>query len=136
MASNSLLLALADLVLLVHFAIVLFVIGGLLLIFVGNLRQWLWVNHFWFRCLHLVAIGVIVLQAWLGQYCALTVLESWLRRQAGADTYSRSFIEHWVQELLYYQAPFWVFALAYTVFGLLVAFAWRAYPPQRKGHGG
>jgi hypothetical protein len=136
MASNSFLLAMADLVLLVHFAIVLFVIGGLLLIFVGNLRQWLWVNHFWFRCLHLVAIGIIVLQAWLGQYCALTVLESWLRRQAGAAPYTRSFIEHWVQELLYYEAPFWVFVLAYTLFGLLVAFAWRAYPPQRKGQGG
>ena len=124
--------ALADLVLALHVALVAFVVGGLLLILVGNLRGWRWVNGLAFRLTHLAAIAFVVLQAWLGAICPLTSLEMWLRAQAQAATYSGSFIEHWLQRLLYYQAPGWVFTLGYTLFGLLVALAWRCFPPVRK----
>ena len=124
---------LADLVLVLHFGIVLFVVGGLLAIVAGNLLRWRWANAPWFRLLHIVAIGFVVLQSWLGQLCPLTTLESWLRVQGGGPAYSRSFIEHWVQRVLYWDAPFWVFTLVYTAFGLLVVAAWWYFPP-RKGH--
>ena len=125
---------LADAVLLVHFAVVLFVVGGLALVFIGNSRHWRWVNSLLFRVVHLGTVGIVVAQTWLGELCPLTELESWLRQQAGEAAYSTSFIEHWVQRLLYYQAPFWVFTLVYTVFGMLVAAAWWYYPPTRKSH--
>jgi polyferredoxin len=121
---------LADAVLLVHFGIVVFVVGGLLLVVAGNLLRWPWVNNGWFRLAHVLAIGYVVVQAWLGQVCPLTSLESWLRARAGLATYRRSFIEHWVQRMLYYDAPVWVFALAYTAFGLLVLLAWWYFPPR------
>ena len=54
---------------------------------------------------HLLAIGVVVLQAWLGRYCGLTALESSLREKAGQVGYERSFIEYWVQRLLYCEGP-------------------------------
>ena len=122
---------LADAVLLLHFAVVLFVVGGLLAILVGNIRGWDRVNSLLFRVTHLAAVAVVVVQAWLGELCPLTVLESWLRQQAGETAYATSFIEHWVQRLLYYEAPFWVFTLLYTVFGLLVAGAWWYFPPRK-----
>jgi hypothetical protein len=122
---------LADAVLLLHFGIVLFVIGGLVLVVVGNMfASWPWVNSLWFRLAHVLAIGVVVAQAWLGKVCPLTTLESWLRVQAGSPSYSKSFVEHWVQRLLFYEAPFWVFTLAYTVFGLLVLASWWYFPPR------
>lgn len=121
---------LADTVLLLHFGVVVFVVLGLPVILLGNKLSWFWVNNLWWRLAHLVAIGVVVLQAWLDQYCALTKLESSLREQAGQTGYERSFVEHWVQQLIYYEAPVWVFALVYTGFGLLVALAWWRYPPQ------
>jgi hypothetical protein len=123
--------ALANSVLVLHFAVVLFVVLSLPAILVGNWRGWAWVNNFWFRSAHLLAIGVVVLQAWLGQHCALTELESALRLRAGEAGYERSFIEYWVQRVLYYQAPLWVFALLYTTFGALVAWAWWRFPPTR-----
>ena len=123
---------LADVVLLMHFAVVVFVVGGLGLVLVGNMRHWCWVNSPQFRVAHIVAIGVIVVQAWLGRLCPLTILESWLREQAGEAAYSVSFVEHWVQRVLYYEAPFWIFALVYTVFGLLVVAAWWCFPPRTK----
>lgn len=125
---------LADATLLLHFAVVVFVVGGLILVLAGNMLRWLWVNALLFRVAHLVAVGVIVVQAWLGELCPLTVLESWLREQAGEASYTASFIEHWVQSLLYYEAPRWVFTLVYSVFGLLVAVAWWYFPPTRKAH--
>ena len=121
----------AVVVLLTHFAIVLFVVVGLLLIVVGNLRAWPWVNRWWFRVLHLLAISVVVLESWLGIECPLTTLENWLRLQAGQGVYQGSFIQHWVHGVMFYQAPGWVFALVYTLFGLLVAAAWWRWPPQQ-----
>jgi hypothetical protein len=123
-------LLLADAVLLLHFAIVLFVIGGWLAVLVGNWRSWRWVNGLWFRLLHLAAIGVVVLQAWLGKVCPLTTLESWLREQGGEAGYAQGFIAHWVQSVLFHEAPPWVFLVAYTVFGLLVLWSWWRYPPR------
>jgi energy-converting hydrogenase Eha subunit A len=121
---------LADAVLPLHFGVVVFVVLGLPAIVIGNRAGWSWATRFWWRLAHLVAIGVVALQAWLGQYCPLTILESWLRVQAGESGYTVSFIEHWVQSVLYYQAPLWVFASIYTAFGLAVAWAWWRYPPR------
>ena len=121
----------ADLVLLIHFAIVLFVVGGLLLIILGNLLRWPWVNRWWFRSLHLLAISVVVLESWLGIECPLTTLENWLRLQAGQGVYQGSFIQHWVHGVMFYQAPGWVFAMAYTLFALAVVAAWWRWPPHQ-----
>lgn len=124
-------IALADAVLLLHFAIVLFVVGGLVLIVVGNLCHWRWVNSRAFRYAHLLAIGFVVIQAWLGATCPLTTLESWLRLQSGQLPYESGFIQHWFQLILFYQAPSWIFAALYTGFGALVGLIWWLFPPAK-----
>ena len=128
--------AFADLVLVLHAAVVVFVVGGLVLVVVGNARGWHWVNATWFRAAHLVAIAVVTLQAWAGVVCPLTTLESWLRVQGGSRGYTASFIEHWVQRLLFYEAPTWVFTLLYSAFAAAVAATWWRYPPKRASSAG
>lgn len=123
---------LADAVLTLHFAIVAFVVGGLVVVIAGNLRHWRWVNTPWFRVAHLGAISIVVAEVWLGIACPLTVLEMRLRAKANAATYTESFIEHWVQRLLYYDAPPWVFVLGYTLFASLVVATWLYFPPVFK----
>ncbi len=125
--------ALADAVLVLHTGIVVFVVLGLMLVVAGNLARprWPWVNRPWFRALHALAIAVVVAEAWLGLSCPLTTLEWWLRAQAGELRGAPGFIEFWLQRLLFWQAPGWVFTLAYTAFGLAVAAAWWRWPPQR-----
>lgn len=122
---------LADAILTLHVGIVVFVIGGLVATVVGNLRRWHWVNRLGFRLAHLGAIGLVAVQAWLGAICPLTSLEMWLRSQAHVPGYAGSFIEHWLQRLLYYAAPGWVFTLAYTLFALAVIASWWKFPPVR-----
>ena len=123
----------ADLVLYLHVFFVVFVIVGLVLIYAGHLFGWAWIRNGWFRLLHLIAIAIVVLQAWLGVICPLTILEMWLRARAGDATYPGSFIAHWVETLLYYDAPAWVFTLCYTVFGLIVIASWVWIRPRPIG---
>lgn len=115
-----------------HVGVVVFVMGGLLLIIIGNLLGWRRVNNVWFRLVHLLAIAVVILQAWLGALCPLTYFEMWLRTQAHATTYTGSFIQYWLQRLLYFDVPSWVFMFAYTLFGVLVLVVWWVYPPSFK----
>lgn len=123
---------LADLVLLLHAAVVLFVVGGLGLVVAGNRAGWGWVNRRWFRGLHLAAIGVVVAESWLGVTCPLTTLEAWLRERAGQPAYGGGgFVQHWVQRLLYHDAPPWLFVIAYTLFGVAVLAVWWRHPPTR-----
>lgn len=122
----------ADLLLLVHALFAGFTVAGLALILLGGWRHWAWVRNPWFRYAHLAAIGVVVAQAWLGIVCPLTRWEMLLRERAGDAVYSGAFIAHWMEALLYYRAPPWLFILFYTVFGLLVVAAWLRFPPRRR----
>ncbi len=114
----------ADAILLVHFAFVLFVVVGFALILVGLGARWRWVHNRAFRIAHLGAIGIVVVQAWLGRLCPLTVWESALRRRAGQPDYEETFVQHWLHQLIFYQAESWVFTAVYTGFGALVALVW------------
>jgi len=131
MDSSTLYLLAADALLLLHVLFVAFVVLGLLLIFIGKARAWSWVLNPWFRIAHLAAIGVVVAQSWFGAVCPLTVAEMALRSRAGAATYPGSCVAHWLEALLYYHAPPWVFAVCYTAFAGLVVLSWFRIRPRR-----
>jgi hypothetical protein len=124
--------ALADAILLLHVAVVLFVVGGQALFLLGGWRRWHWVRGRGLRLAHLALAALIALQAWFGQLCPLTVWEQALRRAAGQAAYGESFVEHWLGRLLYVQAPWWAFVVAYSAFALLVLLTWRWVPPRPR----
>lgn len=118
---------LADAILLIHACVVIFNVGGLIAIWLGAWRGWGWVRHRMFRLVHLGLILFIVAEAVLGFSCPLTVLEDWLR--GAAD--QQGFIQRWVRAGLYLDFPAWVFVVAYTKFGAIVAATWRLVPPTK-----
>jgi hypothetical protein len=132
MTGDTLHLLAADGLLLLHTLFVGFIVTGLVLVLAGGALGWNWVRNPWFRLAHGLGIAFVVVQAWLGQVCPLTTWEMALRAKAGAATYPGAFIAHWLETLLYYRAPAWVFILAYTVFGALVLLAWWLVPPRGK----
>jgi len=82
---------LSDFVLLAHFAFIVFVLcGGLLL-----LR---WPRLFW---LHFPAVLWGVFIEVTGWVCPLTPLENYFRALAGADVYQTSFVEQYVLPIIY-----------------------------------
>lgn len=130
MESSQLYRIAADLLLFMHALFVAFVVFGLLVVFVGKWCGWPWVRNPYFRIAHLAAIGIVVVQSWLGMICPLTIWEMALRERAGDAVYSGSFIANWVGKLLYYQAPAWVFGVCYTLFAALVVVAWFRVRPR------
>lgn len=130
MVPDWIFLLLADALLVLHVLFVAFVVLGLLAIFAGAALNWHWVRNRWFRISHLVAIGIVVVQAWLGVICPLTTWEMALRERAGSATYDGAFIQHWLHAILYYNAPEWVFVVAYTLFGALVLASWFLVRPR------
>ena len=123
---------LANLVLITHAAYVAFVLLGLPVILVGAILDWRFVRNFWLRLFHLAAIGVVVVPSWFGIVCPLTTFESTLRARAGASPGDSGFIAYWLRELLYYEAPGWVFVVVYTAFGLLVVASWYFVRPAGR----
>ena len=124
METRTVYLLAADALLVTHVLFVLFVVFGLLLILAGKFFAWNWVRNPWFRLTHLAAIFVVVVQSWFGIICPLTTWEMALRAKAGDAVYAGTFMSHWLDSILYYQAPAWVFMLCYTLFGLLVLVSW------------
>lgn len=120
----------ADLVLILHVSFVAFVVFGLVFILCGGLCGWNWIRNPWFRSAHLGAIALVVIQAWLGIICPLTIVENDLREKGGELTYGGSFIAHWLHKVLFFQAAPWVFGLCYTLFGIAVIFSWLKYRPR------
>jgi uncharacterized protein DUF2784 len=123
-------LILADLAAIVHATYVLFVTIGFVLILTGIARGWEWVRGFWFRVAHLLAIAIVSAQWLAGVACPLTVLENRLRELAGATGYSHDFVAYWVDWLIFYNLPLWVFTVAYPAFGLMIAALFMIAPPR------
>jgi len=122
---------LADLILYAHATFVAFVVLGALCIVLGKWFDWAWTRNAPFRIAHLAAIAFVALQTLLGFACPLTVWEFRLR---GMSTEGPGFIALWVQRLLYYDLPEWVFTLVYTAFGAFVFFLYRWSPPRFRKH--
>jgi hypothetical protein len=128
MAGHTLL---PDVILVVHFAFVAFVVGGLGAIWLGAALGWRWARDFRFRIAHLVAILFVAAEALLGVMCPLTVWEDALRGR-GSDL---GFIARWIRAVMFYELPLWIFTAAYVGFALVVALTFWLIPPIRARPG-
>ena len=118
----------ADALLVLHFAIVVFIAGGLILTWIGAALGWRWVRNPWFRYLHLAAIAFVALEALIGMVCPLTAWEDALRGSERPE----SFVGRWVQRLLYYRAPDWVFTTLYAAWAVVTLVTLRLVPPRAR----
>ena len=123
---------LADLILLVHFALAACIALGLPLVWIGARLGWRWVRNRPLRYAHAAAILLVAAEALAGAVCPLTRWEDALR--AGAD--GRSFVGRWVARLLYYDFPESAFALAYALFAAATLATLRLVPPRPSSRSG
>ena len=112
----------ADLVVVVHFMFVLFVVlGGLLVL------RWPRLAY-----LHLPAATWGVLIEFAGWVCPLTPLEQSLRLRAGEQGYPGSFIEHYLLPLLYPSALTRTLQVALGIIVIAVNLAIYGYLLRRR----
>lgn len=119
---------LADAILLVHGAFVVFVTLGLPAIWAGLATGRPFARSFAFRASHLAAIAFVALESLAGIACPLTVWEDALRGRDGAP---ESFVARAVRAALYWDLPESAFTALYMAFALAVAWTWRRWPPRR-----
>ena len=123
---------LADAVVVLHFAYVLFAVGGEILVLAGGLLNWRWIRSLPYRLAHLAAVALVAAEALLGVICPLTDWEYRLRGLAGQRVERQlSFVARLVRSVIFYDFPAWVFTLAYVGFAVIVAGTFALFPPRR-----
>ena len=118
----------ADALLVLHFTLAAFIVGGLVVVWIGAVLGWRWVRNPWFRYAHLAAIILVAAEALLGYACPLTVWEDLLRGGIRPE----SFVGRWVYRLLYYQAPEWLFTTLYAAWAGATVVTLLVVRPRRK----
>jgi len=121
----------ADLVTVIHAAYVAFVVFGFVAILIGWAAGWHWIRSFYFRLVHVAMILLVCCEALIGTTCPLTIWENMLRVKGGESGYSRDFVGYWLDSLIFYQAPPWMFTTVYLTFGALVLVTFWFVPMQR-----
>ncbi len=104
-----------------------FILGGLVLVWIGAAAGWAWIRNARFRHLHLAAIAFVAAEALLGFACPLTLWEDLLRGGARPD----SFVGRWVRYFLFYDAPAWVFTTLYVAWACAAAATFLFVPARR-----
>lgn len=117
---------LADVTATIHTTYVAFVLFGLILILIGKFAGWNWVTNRWFRSIHLVMIGIVLVRATLLDVCPLTTWEEQFRELAGQEDFEGSGFGKVMHDLIHPEGvALWVFPIIYAVFGaLIVATLW------------
>jgi len=118
--------ALAAFVLAIHLVVIGFNLAGLILVPVGAALHWRWVRIRWLRALHLASMATVALQAMLGRACFLTL---WQDQLSGAQR-EPPLVMRWINSLLYWPLPLWVFTAAYLALFAYVLALWRLAPPR------
>jgi hypothetical protein len=112
-------------VLALHLAIIVFNVAGCVLIPVGAWRGWQWVREFWWRLAHLFSLAAVAAQALSGHACFLTI---WQGDLSGAP-HVQPLIAAWIDRLIHWPLPLWMFAIAYAAIFVYVIVLWIAVLP-------
>lgn len=114
---------LADLLLVVHFCIAVFIAAGFVLVPLGAAFGWAWVRRRRLRLLHAGAMVFVAFESLAGIACPLTVWEAALRGGAVAES-------GFIGRLLYWDLPPSTFTALYVALALLALWLWRLVPPR------
>jgi len=121
----------ADIVVLIHFIWILFMLAG----FVLTLGGFFWKGYFnrWvFRTVHLCGILFVAILTVLGEYCPLTILENNLMAKYDSQlTYPGSFIAHYVEKLVYPDVEPMIIIVPTITIGLITLIIYIIKPPMR-----
>jgi hypothetical protein len=117
---------LSALVLALHLVVIGFNLFGMVAIPLGARLDWAFVRVRWWRLLHLASLAVVALQALLGRACLLTIWQDDLSGKAQQPP----LIMRFVNSLIYWPLPIWVFTAIYVAVFAYVVALWFVVPPR------
>ncbi len=133
MSDNIIYADFASIVSVFHTAYTLFIIIGFILIWAGYFAKWKWVRNYVFRLIHLAMMGFVGFEAVFNIECPLTWAEYRLLTLARIKHGSMPFIAGFVDKVLFYNFPVWLFNLIYFSFTILLIATWFIVRPEKTG---
>ena len=114
----------ADIVVLLHFSWIIFLIIGA---FPGRRYRWI-------KRIHIGGIFFAFLIQFFGWFCPLTYLEVWFRRMHdSSQKYEGSFIIHYVEKIVYVDLPPKMILILTICIALISALLYLYKPGELKG---
>tara|TARA_B100000989_G_scaffold296164_1_gene278804 strand:+ start:2389 stop:2751 length:363 start_codon:yes stop_codon:yes gene_type:complete len=117
---------LADLILIIHFFIIIFIISLFALVPYGYYRKWNWVSRKKIRYTHLFLMTLVTIESFIGIICPLTILENHLR---GTIT-NQSFLSKHLSKIIFFNFPSSFFLALYFSGFLGAVYLSFKYPPK------
>jgi hypothetical protein len=123
----------ADVLVVLHFLFMAFIVFGQLAIIIAAGFKWQWGRNPWFRYIHLACILFVVYEAIIQYECPLTTLERHWRGLAGQQMGEGStFIGHYAHKWLFWddKTTLDVIFACTICFGIIVIQGIVMYPPR------
>ncbi len=115
----------ANFFLLIHVLFTIFMLITPIIIYIGMLQSWHWINNPGFRHTHIFFLVFVIFEVCLASPCPLAVWEDQCREKAGMTMrYSAGFFDFWSERLLGLTLNAWAFNL---IFGSLAVITFIEY---------
>lgn len=114
----------ADIVLFVHFCIVIFIFSGFFLVPIGYWRGWIWIRNIRLRVCHLILMALVTLETLFGITCPLTFIENNLRAMQQPE----SFVGYWIGQMIYWDLSTRFFLILYSLALGWTLLMWKLFP--------
>ena len=118
----------ADIILIFHFCVVIFITFGFFLIPIGYKFGWVWITNLKLRIFHCGMMMFVTLETLLGITCPLTSIENNLR----GIYESTSFVSYWIKKIIYWESPDQFFIILYCMLLVWTFSMWKLFPPRIK----
>ena len=118
----------ANIVLIFHFCVVIFITFGFFLIPIGYKFGWGWITNLKLRIFHCGMMMFVTLETLFGITCPLTSMENNLR---GINE-STPFISYWIMHIMYWDFPTQFFIILYCIVLVWTFLMWKLFPPGIK----
>ena len=127
----------ADVILLIHFLFVAFVVLGFIFIWIGYFTKQKFAKNAKFRICHILVMGIVLCESLIGMICPLTEWENYLRVRGGQDqVYETSFMKEWIHKIMFFDFSELTFVIVYALFFALILLTFRVIPLDlRKSSG-
>jgi len=123
----------ADVILLIHFVFVAFVVLGFISIWIGYFTKQKFVRNAKFRICHILAMGIVLCESLVGMLCPLTEWENYLRVKGGqGQVYETSFMKEWIHKIMFFDFSELTFVIVYALFFVLILLTFRVIPLDLK----
>ncbi|MCK4466951.1 MAG: DUF2784 domain-containing protein [Desulfobacterales bacterium] len=123
----------ADVILLIHFLFVAFVVLGFIFIWIGYFTKQKFARNAKFRICHILVMGIVLCESLIGMICPLTEWENYLRVRGGQDqVYETSFMKEWIHKIMFFDFSELTFVIVYALFFAVILLTFWVIPPDFK----